>query len=60
MLAARLLMNVEAYATNEPLQRHARVLADIDRPATKLSDIERALLRRLVAVDSARSAEPRL
>ena len=51
MLATRLLMNVTSYAENAPVQRHARILAEIDRTATKLSDIEKALLRRLIAVD---------
>ena len=51
MLATRLLINIESYATNHPVHRHARILAEIDRPATKLSDIERALLRRLIAAD---------
>ena len=51
MLATRLLTNSESYAKNDPVQRHARILAEIDRPATKLSDIERALLRRLIAAD---------
>ena len=51
MLATRLLMNIESCANNDPVQRHARILAEIDRPSTKLSDIERALLRRLIAAD---------
>ena len=51
MLASRLLMNVESYEENEPVKRHARILAEIDRPATKLCDLEKALLRRLIAVD---------
>ena len=51
MLATRLLMNVESYATAEPIERHTRMLSEIERPATKLSDIERALLRRLIATD---------
>ena len=51
MLTTRLLMKVESYANNDPVQRHARILKEIERPATQLSDIERALLRRLIAVD---------
>ena len=51
MLATRLLMNVESHATNDPVKRHARILAEIERPSTKLSDLERALLRRLIATD---------
>ena len=52
MLAARLLMNVEPYATMvDQLERHTRLLADIERPTTQLSDIERALLRRLIATE---------
>jgi serine/threonine protein kinase len=51
MLAARLLLNVESYSGNEPVERHARVLAELERPANRLADIERALLRRLIALD---------
>lgn len=51
MLAARLLLNVESYSGNEPVKRHSRVLADLERPANKLADVERALLRRLIALD---------
>ena len=51
VLATRVLMNIESYANNDPVQRHKRILAEIDRPATKLFDIERALLRRLIAAD---------
>ena len=51
MLATRLLLHIESYAKNDPVRRHERILAEIDRPASKLSDIERALLRRLIATD---------
>ena len=51
MLAARLLMNVESHSGNEPVQRHSRVLTDLERAANRLTDIEKALLRRLIALD---------
>lgn len=51
MLAARLLLNLESYASNEPVDRHARVLAEVERSGNKLADIERALLKRLIAAD---------
>ena len=53
MLATRLLMNIESYATADQMERHTRSLDEIERPTTRLSDLERALLRRLIA------AEPR-
>jgi serine/threonine protein kinase len=53
MLAIRALLNVESYATNEPVERHRRVLTELERSGGRLSDLERAFLLRLIA------AEPR-
>ena len=51
MLAVRILMNVESYASNEPIERHRRVLKELDRTGGRLSDLERAFLLRLVALE---------
>lgn len=49
MLAVRLLLNVEPFAKDEPLQRHEQVLKRLARSGGPLSDLERAFLLRLVA-----------
>lgn len=51
MLAVRALLNVESFAKNEPLERHRRVLTDLERSGGRLSDLERAFLIRLIATD---------
>jgi len=51
MLAVRAFLSVESYATNEPLERHSRVLMDLERSGGRLSDLERAFLIRLIATD---------
>jgi serine/threonine protein kinase/DNA polymerase III delta prime subunit len=51
MLAVRALLNVESYATNEPVDRHRRVLTELERSGGRLSDLERAFLVRLIAAD---------
>ena len=51
MLAVRLLLNVESYATNEPQLRYSRVRRDLNRSAHHLTDAERVLLSRLIALD---------
>ena len=48
MLAARLFLNLEPHANNEPVQRHKQVLSRLDRPGVSLSEMERAFLRRLI------------
>ncbi len=51
MLAARVLINAEPFADLGPPQRHARILAELDRPASRLADAESAVLKRLLALD---------
>ena len=51
MLAVRLLLNVEPYATDEPVLRHERVLQRLGRSGGTLSDLERAFLLRLIALN---------
>jgi hypothetical protein len=51
MLAARLFVNVESFGPNDPVARHSRVLAEIQRPGSVLSDLERTLVARLIAAD---------
>lgn len=51
MLAVRVLLNVESYGPNDPVDRHRRVLAELERSGGKLSDLERSLLLRLIATD---------
>lgn len=49
MLAARILLNIEAFAQDAPEARNLRVLRQIDRaPTQHLRDIEKDLLRRLL------------
>lgn len=51
MLAVRTLLNVESYATNQAVERHRHVLTELERSGGKLSDLERALLVRLIATE---------
>jgi hypothetical protein len=51
MLAVRALLNVESYAANEPIERHRRVLTELERSGVRLSDLERGFLLRLIATD---------
>jgi hypothetical protein len=51
MLAVRTLLNVESYASHEPSDRHRRVLTEVERSGGRMSDLERALLIRLIAKD---------
>jgi hypothetical protein len=50
MLVARCLLSLENYASNEPVARHARVLQEV-RKTSRISDLEKAFLLRLIAVD---------
>lgn len=50
MLAARCLLNLEPHRSSAPPERHRRVLKAIERTDNKLSDLERSLLLRLLAV----------
>lgn len=50
MLAARCLLSVENYAANPPVERHRRVFK-MAETSTDISDVERALLVQLIAVD---------
>ena len=50
MLAVRLLLNVEPYADDKPVQRHERILKQLERlGGTRLSDTEKEFLLRLIA-----------
>lgn len=49
MLAIRTLLNVESYGTNEPQERHRRVLKELERSGGRLTDLERTFLLRLIA-----------
>ena len=51
MLAARLLLNVEPYATRDPILRHERVLQRLEPSKGPLSDLEHAFLLRLIALN---------
>lgn len=51
MLCARLLIDVESYAGNDPLTRHRRVLRAIATATRSLTELERSLLGRLIASD---------
>lgn len=50
MLAARCLLSVENYAANPPVERHQRIFKVVETTAD-ISDVERALLVQLIAVD---------
>ena len=51
MLAARCLLDVENYDTNDPALRHERVATVVARATTTLTQLERGLLGRLIAHD---------
>jgi len=51
MLAVRLFVNVESYGSSQPVERHRRVVAELERSGGRLSDLERSLLLRLIAPD---------
>ncbi len=51
MLCARLVLNLERYASNAPAERYARVVKAIEAAKTTLTEPERALLLRLIDPD---------
>ena len=51
MLCARLLLDVERFAGNPPIERHARVLNTVNASARQLTEGERDLIARLGAAD---------
>ena len=51
MLAVRAFLNVESYTTNPPVDRHRRVLTDLERAGGRITDLERELLSRLIATE---------
>jgi hypothetical protein len=51
MLAARLMLDIENYGTNEPRLRHQRVLKAVAAATRLLTEQERTLIGRLIAAD---------
>lgn len=51
MLCARLLLDLERFANNLPIERHARVLKVVAAAAKQLTEGERDLIGRLTAAD---------
>jgi KaiC/GvpD/RAD55 family RecA-like ATPase len=51
MVVARTLLNVESYATNEPIARHAKIVSEVERSGARISEVERSLVLRLIATD---------
>ncbi len=51
MLCARLLLDVERFAPNLPIERHIRMLRAVTAAASKLTEGERDLITRLIAAD---------
>ncbi len=50
MLVGRCLLNMEPFANMAPVERHKRVLSEIER-SSRFSDLERLLLLRIIAQD---------
>jgi hypothetical protein len=53
MVAARCLLDLERYGTMDVLGRHRSVLREVERSTRALTEIERSVLLRLLAVDPA-------
>lgn len=51
MLCVRLMLDVESYSSNEPRERHERVLKAVAEATLVLTENERGMLLRLLAVD---------
>lgn len=51
MLCARLMLDVESYGANPPVQRHKQVLKAVSKATLLLTENERYLLLRLLAAD---------
>jgi len=51
MLCARLLLDMERFATNPPVERHMRVLNAVAATTRQLTEGERDLIQRLAAAD---------
>lgn len=51
MLCARMMLDVEKHAENAPADRHGRVLKAVEGAAKALTQPERTLIARLIAVD---------